>query len=456
VIVDELEVSRWMKGIDIDDDDIKQARRASQWGGAYFDPVRNLLRALYDVLIAANGALHGRALFAALDAAAGGKLREWILMVSMIEQAMDERPQVRDEGDIPELERDGRVIVPFIVRWLLEDLPKWEVGGEEWNSRAHIYVHDRQPHLRIITPVQPAAEVLTLLDATASDDIFSRLMGRPVQAVRQEITPPPNTRHIAVRTQTRSGQVKVYSKRSLVGKDRMGATEKQRVAEEQARTARAIKYVMQREGVSGQVGLITHKGCADALGEELGIPVERRGHFYNVRGSNDFNDCDVLIVVGTPIPKLEEVEWWARTLYADDPDPIQTTKADRRYTDPRLAGLLDYLVNSELTQAAHRNRPIRNDGRTVISLTAGEIDFLPITEEITELPYLPTKARSDRKAEMSQDQADRLDQAYEAIPARGERMSVRVLAKEAGVKTQVAGDYLRARRNEAECFPIPQ
>lgn len=455
VIVDELEVSRWLKKTDFDDNYIALARRADQWQAPYFDPVRHLLRTLYEVLLSARGELHGRALFAALHTESGGKLREWILAASMIEQAMEERPQVQGEDDIAELEREGQVIVPFIVRWLLEDLPKWDRGGD-WNSRAHVYIDEGKPHLRILTPLRPSVGVLVLLDGTANDEVLSRIVGRPVHPMRQKITPPPNTRHFAVRTRKPDGRVKGYSKRSLVGKDRMGATERQRVADEQARTVRAIKYVIKRGGVTGSKAIISYKGCVDALGEALGIPPERRGHFGNIRGSNAFNDCDVLIVVGTPIPTLGEIVWWARALYADDPEPIHTTQVDRRYTDPRLAGLLDYLVNSELTQAAHRNRPIRKDGRTVMSFTSGEIDFLPVTDEITELSYLPTQARLDQKAEIDQARQEQLDRAYEVILARGDKMSVKVLRTEAGVKTKAAGDYLRGRRDEAERFPIPQ
>src|SRR5215472_6034574 len=39
-------------------------------------------------------------------------------------------------------------------------------------------------------------------------------------------------------------------------------------------------------------------------------------------------------------------------------------------------------------ECAHRNRPLRYDGRVVVTLCADEILYLPVTTEITSLPQL--------------------------------------------------------------------
>ena len=49
-----------------------------------------------------------------------------------------------------------------------------------------------------------------------------------------------------------------------------------------------------------RVGLITFKDCKAAMAEALGIPAHRTGHFWGMRGSNALEECDILLVVGTP------------------------------------------------------------------------------------------------------------------------------------------------------------
>ena len=43
---------------------------------------------------------------------------------------------------------------------------------------------------------------------------------------------------------------------------------------------------------------------------------------------------------------------------------------------------------AELTQCAHRNRPLRYDGRMVVTLCADDVLYLPVTTEISSLPQL--------------------------------------------------------------------
>jgi hypothetical protein len=89
------------------------------------------------------------------------------------------------------------------------------------------------------------------------------------------------------------------------------------------------------------VGLITFKDCERAMAEALGIPARRTGHFWGMRGSNALKDCDVLLVVGTPTLRPEDVARLARAYYHADPQVIDeksTRGADGRwhYRDPRM------------------------------------------------------------------------------------------------------------------------
>lgn len=455
VVVDELEPLKWLKALTLSVNDLVEARRSPQWVHPDGFAVLTLLEALQRVLEQAHGTLHGKTLVDALNAHMNESLAFRLEQASAVPGLWDERPKVHEEADIEYAEQEGAVIVPYLMQWLREDLPKWQQGSE-WNSRARVTLQGRRPVFQLQTPLRPAAgNKLAILDATANVEVLSRLLGQPVQVERQEVIPPPRMRHVGVRIRRPNGSIQRYGKSSLVDGPHAERT--------RDRVVREAQHLLARENPDGSrtVGLITHQGCQEALGEALGVPADRCGHFWGVRGSNDWEDCDILLVIGTPTPRPDTVAWAARTLYADDPTPLdttaETTEHGRRYCDPRLASLLDYLVNSELTQAAHRNRPIRHDGRVVISFTSGVVDYLPMTEEVVAFGSLPTQRQQNRKEATRREQEQRLDTAYERLVARGEAMTVRVLAREAQVQTTVAGAYLRARRrNEEERYPTVQ
>ena len=116
----------------------------------------------------------------------------------------------------------------------------------------------------------------------------------------------------------------------------------------------------------------------------LGIPARRTGHFSRVRESLALEDCDVLLVVGTPTLRPEDVVRLARAYYHADPQMIDEASVRGedgrwRYRDPRLQRVADALTRAELTQCAHRNRPLRYDGRVVVTLCADDVLYLPVT-----------------------------------------------------------------------------
>ena len=75
-------------------------------------------------------------------------------------------------------------------------------------------------------------------------------------------------------------------------------------------------------------------------------------------------------------------------------------------------------------ESAHRNRPLRYDGRVVATLCADDVLYLPVTTEITSLPQLTPEglqlALARRAAEdtrMAKAVAD-LEERGEAVTAR--------------------------------------
>jgi hypothetical protein len=106
---------------------------------------------------------------------------------------------------------------------------------------------------------------------------------------------------------------------------------------------------------SGRVGLITHKDCKRALAEALGIPAHHTGHFWGMRESLQLQDCNILLVVGTPAVRPEQVARLARAYYHADLQVIDET-CERgedgafRYRDPRMQRVANALVRAELTR----------------------------------------------------------------------------------------------------------
>jgi hypothetical protein len=388
--------------------------------------------------------VQGKDFFDTLDQHTGGRLA-WLVKELAGDAALtNAHPTLDIDLDEPDaLDRvrgRGPVILPRLVRGLERELPRW-LGGGEWNSRLHVLngrLHLLEP--RRFSLAEGEVLPLAILDATADGMLLSLLLGGPVCVERGEIEPPPGMRHIAVRTGKR------YPKYSL--------TEAKHKEESLARVVKEVRYLLDRldprglEGAAGRVGLITYAGCEVELGERLHIPEQRRGHFWGVRGSNAFEECAILLIVGTPLPNVEQIGWWARALYAEDPSPIDTSADDgeegrRRFRDPRVQGLANYLVRTELTQAAHRNRPLRYEDRVVVTLTTGEVDYLPITEEYTSLPNL-TEQGTTYDDERTTREAGKLREAWEALVRRGEKVTGKRLAKEAKVRPATAGSWLRA------------
>jgi hypothetical protein len=215
---------------------------------------------------------------------------------------------------------------------------------------------------------------------------------------------------------------------------------------------------------AGCVGLISFKDCVDAIGEALGVAEQRRLHFWGVRGSNQLADCTILLVIGTPTVHPDTVTRLARTLWYGDPQLIEPTPRTENgkitgYVDPRMQRLNDYLTRAELTQCAHRSRALRYKDRVVVTFCLGDIDSLPATETITDLPQLLAAGR-EQWAESRAAEHQKLDQALETLEQQGKTLdmiSVRELRAVAGAATDAAADYLRDCRKarHAQDTPTP-
>lgn len=140
--------------------------------------------------------------------------------------------------------------------------------------------------------------------------------------------------------------------------------------------------------------VITYQALEDAFEQDT-------LHFYGSRGSNQMQDCDVLIVVGTPQPPLFQMEKTAKAIWPIRMRPFDTTwyTLDRRYNhvdengegwaypvsvyaDPELNEILWQYREAEIIQSAHRARILFRDV-PVYLLTNVPVDELPPTQLLT-------------------------------------------------------------------------
>ena len=163
-------------------------------------------------------------------------------------------------------------------------------------------------------------------------------------------------------------------------------------------------------GQAKKVGIISFRelipDCLDAL-RELGYHISEdptttevvTGYYYNLRGANDFIGCDLLVLLGYPMPNPQGLYEECCALFQDDPEPILTEPApysDRirlrngssvavskslfGYKDAHLNAMLMQKSRSELYQALHRSRPFApaTSVREVLMFTDVPVPGVPV------------------------------------------------------------------------------
>lgn len=205
-------------------------------------------------------------------------------------------------------------------------------------------------------------------DATGKADLYEKMFRRPVLTV--DIRPKLTGRIFQV-TDRANG------KGSLV--------------EDGEPTARVAQLSAQIDAIRSRyktTAVVTYQSLEQTVG---GITA----HFYGNRGSNAHEQCDAIIVAGTPQPPLPQIEHIARCLEPTRMRPFDVTwvTAPRRYNyrdadgngyeypigqfaDPDLNVILHQFRESEIIQAAHRGRILFRDS-DVWLLTNLPIDELP-------------------------------------------------------------------------------
>ena len=217
--------------------------------------------------------------------------------------------------------------------------------------------------------------------------IYRALFQRDVRVIRPRI----NLANRITQATDRSN-----SKSSLV--IRVYADPEGRADTEVELTKRAYELIGQIERIK-EVGKYKNPViiCPMALKEQLGA----QAHFYGSRGTNMFENADAIVIAGTPLSPLKQIEEMAATIWFDrmekfdnrwvviekqynysDENGMGWTIPINQYVDPHLNAVLYQQREAEIIQCAHRGRIIYRDC-PVFLLTNLPVDDLPPTELIT-------------------------------------------------------------------------
>jgi hypothetical protein len=111
-----------------------------------------------------------------------------------------------------------------------------------------------------------------------------------------------------------------FSKRALgIGKD--GLADDPHAVTRRGEALQFIRHLAEKHG-PGAVAVVTYKVLAEAWAPEAERLGFKLAHFGVVRGRNDMEQCRVLVMVGRVQPSRGVMEADARTLFADDPEPL--------------------------------------------------------------------------------------------------------------------------------------
>jgi hypothetical protein len=304
-----------------------------------------------------------------------------------------------------------------IVDWLADELASGRQGPAYslLADRDRLIVQGRRPwpfrHRRLL-----------VLDGTANAEILKQFV--PSLVAAPEIRVRRNARVIQVSNAT-------FYKGSLI--KRSAVSDVRRKPQPTARLLEVADFI-EKTARKGKTLVVTNKPVCCALTGENGrgsLPISApyRGadvaHFGNLRGSNEFERHEIVIILGRDEPSVADAEQRAMAIWYDTKEPIWPARRDykgqvnypvktRRYQmsdgtkksgnvsvhpDPRVQAVVEQAREAEMIQAIDRLRLIHTEKRkTVYILCSIPLD-IPVDELVTWKQLAGDRRLSDALAE---------------------------------------------------------
>lgn len=252
--------------------------------------------------------------------------------------------------------------------------------SEKYVERIYLDEHGMKILTRNHINGEMANKHLVWFDATGTADLYREIFERDVKVVDAK---PKIAGRIFQVTDRGNG------KSSLMKYDE-STGEHQPTTKADQISAQIFHIIEKEEAQNYAVG--TFKDVLEIMGLD-------GTHFYGSRGTNAFEETDVFVVAGTPMPPIFQIEKIAKCLWPERMTPFDTAFVlqDRpyNYVDPDDGGGWQYPVSvfadralniilwqsreAEIIQIAHRSRMLLRPEAKVYLLTNIPIDELPPT-----------------------------------------------------------------------------
>ena len=136
-----------------------------------------------------------------------------------IPSCLRDREEVKDPNAAQVAAALPPVVLPQLWRALVGELSRWQSGGD-WNNLLRIGPtgNGQEMALCLTQPRRFGAREAgmlppqALLDGAGDEELLALLFEMEVTMLRAEVAPPPNTRHIAVRTGKRYGKTSLTAR----------------------------------------------------------------------------------------------------------------------------------------------------------------------------------------------------------------------------------------------------
>jgi hypothetical protein len=231
---------------------------------------------------------------------------------------------------------------------------------------------------------------------------------------------------------------------------RTSSSKGKRKSEPTARLLEVGEFIA-RTALTGKTLVVTNKPVRCALtgeDEHIALPIsaQYRGadiaHFGNIRGSNEFEGHEIVVILGRGEPSVEDAEQRAMAIWYDMKEPIRRIGPDvkgrinyqsrtRRYLmrdgstksanvaiqpDPRVQTVVEQSRETEMIQAIDRLRLIHNEKRKTVYILCNIPLDIPVDELVTWKQLTGDRRLSDALAECD-------ERGWDALPLAAKEMS---------------------------------